>query len=883
MADARVNVLLKIRSQLTGLNKAVDGFKNLAATVAGFAAAYLSTKAILAGARDIIGLGAELNHLSAQTGIAESELLTLRQAFADNGVSVDQVAPSINKMQQQLVNVARTGSGPAADALRDMNLRAEDLLQLSPSEQFNTLSQSLAKIENPALRNATAMTILGEQGAKLMPLFRTGGAIDDARASLGSMPEVLQRNSVEFERIDTLMGRIPNKSRQLFAGIGDQLSAEILGPMEKLNRLDFTALGQRIGAFIGLGLEAIRDGTFGQFISLAIEAGFEQGIAGAKTLWDSIVGSESGAFWRTALAATMTFAVKTVEALIDAFTQPISYISAGFRWIASVAQNLFAEAAGATGRAFSSVINWIAGSFEGMLNGVIGKINDLIQTLGFSETIATVTFGKVKLGEDLIKPAREFSDLLREQQEGLKELGTIAKTGLSQNLQVARSIVLGTTENIEGEISATQRLNNLIENRIQNREHTTPTATGKPASETSVNRELPVRSQTFADKASEQYTKFTGTNTDGSAFQGDQGDYGVGKWAAAKAAMMDYVTSAGTVAQQIYSAIGTVASGLQQGIGSSITGLINRTMSWKDALLNIGSSVVQSVVQSFSEMASKQIVAWATKEVALTQISATGATARETILTTETAMHSANVGTQVAVHGVGETVKTESTMLGGIARMALWLGETIYHGLQIGVRTAIFIAGEVAMTAVALVQTGIRMGMILVETLAYVIKAAIGALSALASIPYVGPVLAIAAMGLMLSTGFSLAKGIKGFAVGGFTGSGDSNDPAGLVHKGEFVFPADVVSKQGPQYFYALMDSLRFDRPEAPMQGYAMGGLVDAPAARSITASPPRNSANRFNIGLFNDPAALNKWAQSQDGETTILDILKRNRHEFFA
>ena len=89
MADARVSVLLDIQSRLGGL----DGFKKLAGTVAGFAAAYLSTKAVVNGARDIIGLGAELNHLSARTGIAESDLLTLRQAFSDNGVAMSRGCP----------------------------------------------------------------------------------------------------------------------------------------------------------------------------------------------------------------------------------------------------------------------------------------------------------------------------------------------------------------------------------------------------------------------------------------------------------------------------------------------------------------------------------------------------------------------------------------------------------------------------------------------------------------------------------------------------------------------------------------------------------------------------------------------------------------------
>jgi hypothetical protein len=124
-----------------------------------------------------------------------------------------------------------------------------------------------------------------------------------------------------------------------------------------------------------------------------------------------------------------------------------------------------------------------------------------------------------------------------------------------------------------------------------------------------------------------------------------------------------------------------------------------------------------------------------------------------------------------------------------------------------------------------------------------------------------------------------------GFAGGGYTGHGGKYQPAGVVHRGEFVFPADVVSKHGPGYFYAMMQSLRFEERANALQGYASGGLVDLKqdVMRSPSSNPAPSANNRFNIGLFNDPAALNRWAQSLEGETVILDVLKRNRHEFQA
>lgn len=80
------------------------------------------------------------------------------------------------------------------------------------------------------------------------------------------------------------------------------------------------------------------------------------------------------------------------------------------------------------------------------------------------------------------------------------------------------------------------------------------------------------------------------------------------------------------------------------------------------------------------------------------------------------------------------------------------------------------------------------------------------------------------------------ATGLYGpdFASGGFTGYGGKYDPAGIVHRGEFVMPADVVRRIGVGPLEAMMKGMR---------GYAEGGYVHSvqpyihqPAANSNSA-----------------------------------------------
>lgn len=67
---------------------------------------------------------------------------------------------------------------------------------------------------------------------------------------------------------------------------------------------------------------------------------------------------------------------------------------------------------------------------------------------------------------------------------------------------------------------------------------------------------------------------------------------------------------------------------------------------------------------------------------------------------------------------------------------------------------------------------------------------------------------------------------VGGFAEGGYTGAGGRFEPAGIVHRGEYVIPADVVSRHSPQAIDALVGNLRVGRPSFAIESFASGGLV---------------------------------------------------------
>jgi len=90
------------------------------------------------------------------------------------------------------------------------------------------------------------------------------------------------------------------------------------------------------------------------------------------------------------------------------------------------------------------------------------------------------------------------------------------------------------------------------------------------------------------------------------------------------------------------------------------------------------------------------------------------------------------------------------------------------------------------------------------------------------------PALGAAFAAVAVATGLANVAKINGveFAEGGYTGDGAKYDVAGVVHKGEYVSPKNVVQSPAAQPHLAALERMR--------NGYADGGFV---TNRSIDTS----------------------------------------------
>ena len=244
------------------------------------------------------------------------------------------------------------------------------------------------------------------------------------------------------------------------------------------------------------------------------------------------------------------------------------------------------------------------------------------------------------------------------------------------------------------------------------------------------------------------------------------------------AGLSDSINQFGTDAQIVAGGIQASFQGAFQGISTSLQGLINGTMTWGDALRNISSTIMNSIIGAISDMFAKWLVGRAAQglaSIAWTQAETTAVIAGET---------------------ASLPIKTAGAAAAGISS----------YGFAI--------AGGIAALAL--------------------IAAASGAFA-------------------------------EGGPVSG-PGTGTSDSIPAWLSNGEYVMTASATAKYRP-----LLDSMRAGTLNP-------GQLVTAgPASGGGAVQAGGNT--QINIGLmgYQNPQ---QWAESQDGESHIVDIVSRNIHK---
>lgn len=222
----------------------------------------------MATAAEIAGVGVEqfqlMNYVAEQANVSTE---TLSKAFL-----------VLNKNIAQ----GRSGNAKSLEMFAAMGISADELKSLSPEDVMKRLADSFEKIENPSLRSAAAMALLGKAGAQLLPMFKGGSKAmaegEDKAKRLGLALGDPQIEAVKDfgDNVSTLMQAIQGLARAIavqviphleplvqrmtdWIGANRQLVASRAGEFVQrfaawLQRVDFDAVLAGIDGFLrGIG------------------------------------------------------------------------------------------------------------------------------------------------------------------------------------------------------------------------------------------------------------------------------------------------------------------------------------------------------------------------------------------------------------------------------------------------------------------------------------------------------------------------------------------------------------------------------------------------------------------------------------------------------
>ena len=161
------------RSKLVAdLNQAaadVKGFgMKVGAVGAGIAAAGAAIVGpILAASKVFADYGSKLSDASARTGIAASALSELQYAAEQTGTDLETVASASQRLSRVIAEAAG-GSKSAAEALDAVGLSVDELLALSPDQQFMKVTEAISGLGSQSAKTNAAFELLGKSGTKLL-------------------------------------------------------------------------------------------------------------------------------------------------------------------------------------------------------------------------------------------------------------------------------------------------------------------------------------------------------------------------------------------------------------------------------------------------------------------------------------------------------------------------------------------------------------------------------------------------------------------------------------------------------------------------------------------------------------------------------------------
>jgi len=217
------------RKAKTTSTSMTNNFKKVAGALAGVTIAVVAVHKAMSAGKSIIDYGDTLNKMNLRLGISVKMLDKLKKVGALAGVSLSNISTSLIRMQRN-IDMARKGTGEAADTFKELGIDINKLIKMSPEDQFLDIAEAIDSIEDPTLKSAAANKILGRSGVLLISMFKNlRGELDKTKSSFDDeKARKMAEFNDELQRLrDVLVDVFVDNSDQIVGGATKLASALI--------------------------------------------------------------------------------------------------------------------------------------------------------------------------------------------------------------------------------------------------------------------------------------------------------------------------------------------------------------------------------------------------------------------------------------------------------------------------------------------------------------------------------------------------------------------------------------------------------------------------------------------------------------------------------
>ena len=248
---AQEKQLKKLRQQARLTNKA---FSQLRGTVAGLAAGLaggLGVAGLVTAAKEAADFSTKLVEGARNTGLLATELEAVAAIFEQDGIGFGATTTALATFQKRIAEVG-DGLATYTRSFDKLGLSLEDLKGKTPLQQFITLAEALARVEDQSVRQQAAQDLLGRAGKQLVgTILQLAGSWDHAVRSADAATKTTNEQYGELKNLTGAFVELEREIQDMNARVLVDHTEEVVAIANAWNDVKEVVL-EVIGAFAKL-------------------------------------------------------------------------------------------------------------------------------------------------------------------------------------------------------------------------------------------------------------------------------------------------------------------------------------------------------------------------------------------------------------------------------------------------------------------------------------------------------------------------------------------------------------------------------------------------------------------------------------------------------